>query len=71
MRQNIQDFINEYVKEKVCPIEKISKDPNTFVTVLNSVWTQYQVFVFTHYFVCEKFNEFFVSFYKMNNVKDY
>lgn len=71
VRINIQEFIQSYVKAKLTPLDKLSKDPHQFVKTLNEVWTHYQIFIFCHYFACEKLSEFFTSFHRMNNVKDY
>lgn len=35
------------------------------------MWSHYQVFVFSHYHVCDKLTEFYTNFYKMNSGKDY
>jgi hypothetical protein len=34
-RENIQDFIHNYVSKKLTPIDKIAKDPLHFVSTLN------------------------------------
>ena len=56
VRENIQDFIEQYVREEVCSVNKGSKDGHTFVTALNNIWTHYQIFVFAHNFATEKVN---------------
>lgn len=71
VRENIQIFIDEYVSRKLTPLDKLCKDPHSFVITLNEVWTHYQIFIFSHFFVCEKLTEFFTNFYKMGNYRDY
>jgi hypothetical protein len=68
VRENIQKFIETYIAKK---LSNISKDPHTFVSTLNEVWTKYQIFIFSHSFACEKLNEFYSTFFRMANVKDY
>jgi hypothetical protein len=53
------------------PLDKIAKDPHSFVSVLNDVWNHYQVFIFSYYHVSDKLTDFFTGFYKMTNNKDY
>lgn len=71
VRENIQFFISEYISKKLLPLDKVSKDPHKFVLTLNEVWTHYQIYVFCHFFVCEKVTEFFTNFFKMGNCRDY
>jgi hypothetical protein len=71
VRENVQYFIRDYLASKLLPLEKTTKDPHKFVTFLNEAWNQYQIFVFCHFFACEKLNEFFSSFYKMGSAKDF
>jgi len=71
VRENIQDFITHYVQPRFTPIDKITKDPHAFVSSLNEIWNQYQIFIFSFWHVSDKFNEFYSNFYKMNNAKDF
>ena len=71
VRENIQDFIQTYVRDEVCSVNKGSKDGHAFVSALNNVWTHYQIFVFAHNSVAEKFDEFYVGFHKMGNAKEF
>jgi hypothetical protein len=70
VRDNIQIFIRDYILKSLS-LDKLSKDPDTFVKTLNRLWTHYQIFIFCHFFACERINEFFGSFYRMSNAKDY
>jgi hypothetical protein len=71
VRENLQVFIYEYIAKKLTPLEKLSNDPHKFVETLNALWTHYQIYVFCHFFVCEKLTEFFTNFFKMGNCRDY
>ena len=71
VRENMQIFVHEYVAKKLLPLEKVSKDPHQFVSTLNEIWTHFQIYVFCHFFVCEKLRQFFTNFFKMNNSRDY
>lgn len=71
MRENIQGFITIYVQQKLTPLDKVTKDPVSFVNLLNEIWSNYQLFVLSYTHVADKLTDFYAGFYKMNNIKDY
>lgn len=70
VRENIRAYIADSIRGKLASVIK-NKDSHNFVFVLNEVWGNYQRFVFAHEFACDKIRQFFETFPKMNNARDF
>lgn len=46
-------------------------DPYFFVEQMNELWGNYQRFVFAHDFIVDKLKQFFETFYRMANAKNF
>lgn len=70
IRVNIKQFITTYIAPYTKNmIER--NDPYFFVEQMNELWGNYQRFVFAHDFIVDKLKQFFETFYRMANAKNF